>query len=72
MKTETANTVVGICMIPLGLLGLLIASRALDAEMSVFGYGLILFAALFGFSLIKDHYDRLEAAPARMPGADHE
>lgn len=70
MKNETADVVVGVCMIPLGLLGLLIASRALDIEMSVFGYGLLIFASLFGFSLIKQHYDRLEALAAQ--GASHE
>jgi hypothetical protein len=69
MDNETANSVVGILMIPLGLLGLLLASRALDSEMYLFGLSLTAFAALFGFGVIKRRYDRAEARRAHRSDA---
>jgi cyanate permease len=73
MKQEAADTVVGVMMIPMGLLGLLIAARAVDTEFYIFGLSLTVFAALFGFSLIKRHYDLIDAAIAasRHAGSDH-
>lgn len=40
-----------------GLLGALLASRAIDVGMFTFGFGLIAFAIVFVFWLIKDHFD---------------
>ena len=51
-------------MVPLGLLGLLLAARAVDVEIEIFGYGLVIFAFLFGFSTIKRVYDYRDAARA--------
>ncbi len=60
METPTADVIVGAMMVPLGLLGLLLASRAMDLEMSVFGYSLAIFAASFGFGVLKGFYDRAD------------
>ena len=68
MKQEAADLVVGVMMVPLGLLGLLMAARAVDTEYYIFGLSLVVFAALFGFSLIKRHYDAVDAAMAQAPG----
>ena len=62
MENQTANHIMGYMMIPMGLLGLLLASRAVDIEMEVFGWGLVVFATLFGFGVIKRHFDDQEAA----------
>lgn len=62
MKQEAADLVVGVMMVPMGLLGLLMAARAVDTEFYVFGLSLTAFAVLFGFSLIKRYYDAADAA----------
>ena len=64
MDNQTANSIVGFMMVPLGLLGLLLAARAVDVEIEIFGYGLVIFAFLFGFSTIKRVYDYRDAARA--------
>ncbi len=70
MKTETADVVVGIMMIPLALLALLLASRAVDAEMELFGWSLLLFSCTFGFGVLKRHFDQADAkAPAELAPA---
>ncbi len=61
MKTETADVVVGIMMIPLALLALLLASRAVDAEMELFGWSLLAFSCAFGFGVLKRHFDTADA-----------
>jgi hypothetical protein len=45
-----------------GLLGAVLAARALDAGMLTFGLGLIAFAVVCVFWLIKDHFDERERA----------
>jgi len=65
-----SSIVVGALVLVLGLVGLVLASGALDAEMYVFGFSLAGFASLFGFGLIRAHYDRLEAAQ-RAEGGRH-
>lgn len=50
----------GIFALLAGLLGAILASRALDAGMLTFGLGLVAFAILLIFWLIKDHYDQEE------------
>lgn len=49
----------------IALVGLLAAGAAQDFGMTIFGFGLIGFGLLFSFSLIKRHYDELDAAQAR-------
>ncbi len=45
-----------------GLLGAILAANALDAGMLTFGFGLIVFALVYIFWLIKDHFDQSERA----------
>lgn len=42
------------------LLGAILAAQALDLGMATFGLGLVGFAVLFVFWLIKDHFDQIE------------
>ncbi len=65
MEEKLANSVVGYLMIPLCLLGLLLAAKALDGEMELFGFGLATFSGLFGFSVLKGSYDAADAARAK-------
>ena len=44
----------------LGVFGAIIASRALDAGMETFGFGLVVFAVLLTYWLMKDHFDQQE------------
>jgi hypothetical protein len=58
----------------LGLLGLVLASRAHDGAVELFGLLLFLFSVLFAFGLIRSAYDARErtageAAPQAEPRA---
>ena len=55
---------VGILVAALGLIGLFLASRALDQGVALFGVLLFLFAVLFEFGLIRRVYDEREKAVA--------
>lgn len=66
MKQDSADLVVAVMMVPMGLLGLLMAARAVDTEFYLFGLALTAFAVLFGFSRIKGHYDAADAARAQI------
>ena len=57
---------VGIVSGLIGLLGLAIASRALDAGMSVFGFALMGFGILMVFTLMKRSFDATDAHLARL------
>lgn len=46
----------------LALLGLFVLAAARDTGLIVFGWGLVAFGLLFGFSLIKRNFDEAEAA----------
>jgi hypothetical protein len=48
-------------MTAFGLIGLILASGAMDNEMYVFGLALFAFAVLFDLGLIRRHFDRQEA-----------
>jgi hypothetical protein len=50
----------GIIATLFGLLGAVLASRAIDIGMSTFGLGLVGFAILLVFWLMKDHFDEQE------------
>jgi hypothetical protein len=54
------DLIVGGMVGALGLLGLLMAAKALDSEIYIFGLSLALFAVLFDFGLIRAHFDRQE------------
>ncbi len=66
MQTGVGDFIVGVMMAVFGLIGLFLAAGAADDEMYVFGISLLIFAVVFVFGLIKQHYDRLDAARARV------
>jgi uncharacterized membrane protein len=45
-----------------GLMGAILAARAIDAGMFTFGLGLLAFAVVLVFWLIKDRFDEQERA----------
>ncbi|MDE2199780.1 MAG: hypothetical protein KGJ41_12245 [Rhodospirillales bacterium] len=67
---ELSDVIVGILVLGLGLLGLVLASGALDIEMYIFGLSLAGFATIFGLGLIRRHYDRKDMARTRVTGHD--
>ena len=62
MDVEPSDLIVGLLMAAFGLAGLILASGAMDDEMSVFGFALFVFACVFEFGLLRRHFDRREAA----------
>ena len=54
------NLAFGVFSVLCCLLGAFLASRAADLGMLTFGLGLIGFAIVYGFWLIKDAYDQQE------------
>lgn len=62
MHEQTSDLVVGLLVLVLGLIGLVMASGALDDAMYVFGLSLAGFAVVFEIGLVKRHFDRLDAA----------
>ena len=60
--------VIGALVSVLGVLGLVLASYALDTGMHHFGFALFGFAVFFAFWLIKIHFD--EAARTSRQRAD--
>jgi hypothetical protein len=52
----------------LALLGLFAAGAAVEAGMSIFGWGLFLFGTCFALFLIKRHFDEEEARARSAPG----
>lgn len=52
--------IIGAVFSILGLVGLGLASQALDIGMYTFGLGLAAFGVLLDFWLIKDHFDQAE------------
>jgi hypothetical protein len=67
MNNMVGDLLVGLLVAVLGLVGLLLAAGALDDEIFIFGLGLIGFAVVFDFGLIKAHFDRRDAAKGRAP-----
>lgn len=62
MESKTGDLIVGIAVGIFGLIGLILASGALDIEIYVFGLSLAGFAALFIFGLVKRYYDEKDVA----------
>jgi len=60
MSTSSIFTIA--IMAVLAILGLFIASRAVDDGMQVFGFTLVGFGIFLTFWLINRHFDRLAAA----------
>ncbi len=61
MHEQTSDLVVGLLVLILGLVGLVMASGALDDAMYVFGLSLAGFAVVFDIGLVKRHFDRQDA-----------
>ena len=49
-------------MAAFGLIGLILASGAMDDGMFVFGLSLFGFACVFDFGLLRRHFDKREAS----------
>ena len=65
MQIEAGDVIVGLLVTVLGLVGLLMASGAMDNEIYIFGLALAGFAVLFDVGLVRRHYDRVDAARAK-------
>ena len=61
MDIDPSDLIVGLMMTAFGIIGLILASGAMDNEMYVFGLALFAFAVLFDLGLIRRHFDRQEA-----------
>ena len=59
---RVSSWLVGIMVAAIGLLGLVLASRAEDGALALFGGALFVFAVLFEFGLIRRVYDAIERA----------
>ena len=68
MNVEASDVIVGLLMAVLGIVGLILASGAMDDEMYVFGFSLFGFAVAFIFGLIRRGYDRADANRAANNG----
>jgi hypothetical protein len=64
MDIEPGDLIIGLLMAAFGLIGLILASGALDGEMYVFGFALFGFACVFVAGLVRRHFDKLQAARA--------
>ena len=61
MDIDPSDLIVGLLMTAFGIIGLILASGAMDNEMYVFGLALFAFAVVFDRGLIRRHFDRQEA-----------
>ena len=61
MDIDPSDLIVGLLMTAFGIIGLIVASGAMDNEMYVFGLALFAFAVVFDLGLIRRHFDRQEA-----------
>ncbi len=64
MDLDPGDLIIGLMMTAFGIIGLLLASGAMDDEMFVFGLSLFGFACVFVLGLLRRHFDRLEAVRA--------
>ena len=62
MDIDPSDLIIGLLMTTFGIIGLILASGAMDNEMYVFGLSLFAFSCLFDLGLIRRHFDRLDAA----------
>jgi hypothetical protein len=54
--------ILGIVAVCFALLGLVLASNAIDLGMSTFGFGLLGFGVFFVFWLMRDHFNEQQRA----------
>ena len=71
MMEDSGQLFTGILVTVLGLIGLVLASGALDIEMYIFGFSLAGFGFLFDLMLVKRHYDRIDARRAAARAGVH-
>ena len=79
MDIEPSDLIVGLLMAAFGLIGLILASGAMDDEMYVFGLSLFGFACVFDFGLLRRHFDQARrptgmadvALPMHRPAPDY-
>ena len=71
MRTEVGDWIVGPFVAILGLIGLILFGHAEDAEMTVFGVGLLAFAVLFIYGMIRRCHDRAAVANAQAKDGAH-
>lgn len=62
MNIEASDLIVGVMMVVFGLVGLVLGAGAVDSEMYIFGLSLFIFACAFVIGLIRQHYNRQDAA----------
>lgn len=67
MRVHPGDLIIGLMMICFAGLGVLLALRALDAEMSVFGVSLACFSLLF----LAGQFRRHSAASAKLTSMEH-
>ena len=60
MDIEPSDLIVGLLMTAFGIVGLILASGAMDNEMYVFGLSLFGFTVLFDLGLVRRHFDKQE------------
>jgi hypothetical protein len=60
MNIDPSDFIVGLLMTAFGIIGLILASGAMDNEMYVFGLSLFGFATLFDLGLIRRYFDKAE------------
>jgi FtsH-binding integral membrane protein len=60
MNIDPSDFIVGLLMTAFGIIGLILASGAMDNEMYVFGLSLFAFATLFDLGLIRRYFDKAE------------
>lgn len=70
MDIEASDLIVGLMMVVFGLVGLVLGAGAVDDEMYVFGLSLFAFACAFILGLIRQHYNRRDAARAVVRAGD--
>lgn len=66
MDIDPSDLIVGLLMTAFGIVGLILASGAMDNEMYIFGLSLFGFACLFDLGLIRRHFDKAEAARVKV------
>lgn len=61
MDDSASEIIFGVVAAIMALLGIVLAARAVDTGFFLFGIGLTVFGVLFGFFLLRRHYDRAES-----------
>lgn len=61
MEDTTSEIIFAVIAVAMAILGIVCMARAVDTGFFVFGLGLTLFGVLFGFFLLRRHYDRAES-----------